>query len=334
MTSRRTTVIALGGLLAGGGTLLGTGAFSTVTAARSVSLQTAGDANAFLALEVLDDAYVDETDGTVGFTFDILAESTTTFADLVNVRNNGTQAVTSLRFALEVTGAAQSDDAVETALQVVSGDASIDAVDEANLLTESNAGGAADDVLTPGEAVPFGIAIDLIGADLEAVTGNPDITLTIIADTGGASDGGSGGDESSPTPTSPAVSLVSGSTRIYGSPPRNLELEVETSGGSATISSFMIEMDPPGNGGGNTPETFASFSVEFTSGRRSGSTERNLDEVVSHEPYELGDDETATYTIAGFDANLNNTDLTFTLESDDETELVSQTVELTQPSEG
>ena len=328
-------MIALGGLLAGGGTLLGTGAFSTVTAERPVSLQTAGDANAFLGLEVLDDEYVDETDGTIGF--DILAESTTTFADLVNVRNNGTQAVTSLRFAFEVTGADQSDDAVETALKIVSGDASIDAVDEVNLLTESDAGGAADDILTPGEAVPFGIAVDLIDADLEAVTGDPDITLTIIADTGGTSDGNSGNDESSPTPASPAVSLVSDSTRIYGSPPRNLELELKNNGGSATISSFMIKMDSPGNGngnpGGNIPDTFGSFSVDFTPDSRSSSTESSLREVVSHEPYDLGEDETATYNIEGFDANLNNNDLTFTLMSDDGTELVSQTVKLTQPSE-
>ena len=40
-------MIALGGLLAGGGTLLGTGAFSTVTAERPVSLQTAGTVSGF-----------------------------------------------------------------------------------------------------------------------------------------------------------------------------------------------------------------------------------------------------------------------------------------------
>jgi hypothetical protein len=235
-------VIALGGLLAGGGTLLGTGAFSTVTAERSVSLQTAGDANAFLGLEVLDDAYVEQTDGTIGF--DILAESTTTFADLVNVRNNGTQAVTSLRFAFDVTGADQSDDAVETALKIVSGDASIDAVDEVNLLTESDAGGAADDVLTPGEAVPFGIAVDLIDADLEAVTGDPDITLTIIADTGGENDssGENPGDGQPDTYEIQTVSVSNGSGNDI-----DVTITTDTTDPEATLLIESVRSNPPGN---------------------------------------------------------------------------------------
>jgi hypothetical protein len=227
-------VIALGGLLAGGGTLLGTGAFSTVTAERSVSLQTAGDANAFLGLEVLDDTYVEQTDGTIGF--DILAESTTTFADLVNVRNNGTQAVTSLRFAFEVTGADQSDDAVETALKIVSGDASIDAVDEVNLLTESDAGGAADDVLTPGEAVPFGIAVDLIDAE--------DITLTIIADTGGENDssGENPGDGQPDTYEIQTVSVSNGSGNDI-----DVTITTDTTDPEATLLIESVRSNPPGN---------------------------------------------------------------------------------------
>lgn len=190
MANRRTTVIALGGLLAGGGALLGTGAFSTVTAERSVSLETAGYANAFLGLEIIDGEHVSQTNGTIDF--DILADSTTTFADLVNVRNNGTQDITSLRFDFDVDGADQPDARVEDALRVVSDGTTIDAVDEANLLAESDAGDADDDVLAPGEAVPFGIEVDLIDADVAEITGDPDIALTIIADTGGVNDGGDG----------------------------------------------------------------------------------------------------------------------------------------------
>jgi len=270
-------VIALGGLLAGGGTLLGTGAFSTVTAERSVSLQAAGDANAFLGLEILDDAYVEQTDGTIGF--DILAESTTTFADLVNVRNNGTQAVTSLRFAFDVTGADQSDDAVETALKIVSGDASIDAVDEVNLLTESDAGGAADDVLTPGEAVPFGIAVDLVDADLEEVTGDPEITLTIIADTGGTSgddEQEDGDEEQAATPefvftNSPSVPGPPGQTP-------SIQFTVENTGSTVSIVGFRIEWSRPGN---NTPATFSEFSID--EGNIEVSEGYNIGEAVYHE---------------------------------------------------
>lgn len=192
MATRRTTVIALGGLLTGAGAVLGTGAFDSVEAQRSVSLETADDADAFLAFEILDTDNVDETDGTIEF--DLLADAKTTFADLVNVRNNGTQVVTSLRFEFTVTGADQSDDAIEDALRIVSGGATIDAINQANLLVESDAGDAGDDELSPGEAVPFGIAVDLTGNGISEITGDPEITLTIIADTGGESgDGGDGG---------------------------------------------------------------------------------------------------------------------------------------------
>lgn len=69
MVSRRTTVVGLGGLLVGSGALLSTDPFKTIEAQRSVSLETAGDANAFLGLEILDTDNVDQTDGTIE-TFD------------------------------------------------------------------------------------------------------------------------------------------------------------------------------------------------------------------------------------------------------------------------
>jgi hypothetical protein len=189
MASRRSVLLALGGLAVGGGALLGTGAFTTVEAERSVALETADDSDAFLGFEILDEHAVDETDGTIAF--DLLVEATTRFERLVDVRNNGTQTVRSLRFEFDVTGADQPDAAVEDALRVVSGDATIDAIDDANLLLVSNTGGAADDLLDPGEAVPFGIEVDLTG-DIHEISGDPEITLTVIADTEGG--GGGGGD--------------------------------------------------------------------------------------------------------------------------------------------
>ena len=304
-------MIALGGLLAGGGTLLGTGAFSTVTAERSVSLQAAGDANAFLGLEILDDAYVEQTDGTIGF--DILAESTTTFADLVNVRNNGTQAVTSLRFAFDVTDADQPDDAVETALKIVSGDASIDAVDEVNLLTESDAGGAADDVLTPGEAVPFGIAVDLIDADLEEVTGDPEITLTIIADTGGTS-----GDDEQSGSEGPAPTL-----EYYGGPSREsnngINFQINNTGGSVTITGFALKFNTPGSS--PSPANFDGFEIDITSeliDESQSGDELKVEQTVNHTPYSLPADGQAAYQIAALDRNPSqNSELVLTIFSDE-----------------
>ena len=325
MANRRTTLIALGGLLTGAGALLGTGAFDTVTAERSVSLRTADDADAFLAFEVIDEEYVDASDGTIGF--ELLAESKTTFAELVDVRNNGTHTVTSLRFDFDVDGADQPDARVEDALRVVSDGTTIDAVDEANLLAESGAGDAADDVLAPGEAVPFGIEVDLPDADIAAITGDPNVTLTVTADTGGADDGG----DDDPAPNPADVSLVPDSASIAGSPPRNLEFEVENEGGPVDVSSFTIGMGPPG-GGGAVPEEFGPFEIDFDSGSRTGPEgDSELGEAVDHAPYTLGTDETATYTLEEFDANLNNNELTLTIASDDGTELENATAELPPP---
>jgi hypothetical protein len=51
MPTRRSTLLGLGGLIAGGGAVLGTGAFTSVEAERTVNVETAGDQNAFLQLE-------------------------------------------------------------------------------------------------------------------------------------------------------------------------------------------------------------------------------------------------------------------------------------------
>lgn len=331
MATRRTTVIALGGLLAGGGALVGTGAFDSVEAQRSVTLETADDSDALLAFEIIDDDHVSETDGTIDF--DLVAEATTTYEELVDVRNQGTQTVTSLRFEFDVVGADQPDAAVEDAMKITSGDATIDAIDESNLLVVSDAGDADDDELSPGEAVPFGIEVDLTGGEIGSIDGDPEITLTIIAETGEQDDGDDGG---GPAPNPPDVSLVSNSASISGSPPRNLEFDVENDGGPVDVASFTIEMDPPGDGNGNAsgtvPEEFGSFEIDFGSGSRTGSEgDSELGEAVDHVPYALGTGESATYTVEGFDANLNNNELTLTLASDDGAELETATTTLTPP---
>lgn len=55
MASRRTVLIGIGAAVAGGGALFATGAFTTVEAQRTVSVNTAGDAAADLGIEVNDD---------------------------------------------------------------------------------------------------------------------------------------------------------------------------------------------------------------------------------------------------------------------------------------
>ena len=109
MLSRRSAVIGMGGLVAGGGVLVGTGAFDTVEAERTVNVETAGDASAFLGLtqaEGASDEYVDEPDGDT-IAIDISGDGTdgaglnqsarTRFDNLVTITNQGTQTVGSIQ---------------------------------------------------------------------------------------------------------------------------------------------------------------------------------------------------------------------------------------------
>jgi len=107
--NRRSILLGLGGIVAGGGALLGTGAFTTIEAERTVTVETAGDADAFLAITPFpDSANADyltaPEDGTVEI--DITGEGTddapgkgvnknaiTAIDRLLEVRNNGTQSV-------------------------------------------------------------------------------------------------------------------------------------------------------------------------------------------------------------------------------------------------
>lgn len=105
---RRAALIGLGGVVAGGGALLGTGAFTTVEAERTVTVETAGDADAFLGITPFpgspNDDYVTVSEsGAVEIT--ITSEGTdaagggvnenavTAIDRLLEVTNNGTQRV-------------------------------------------------------------------------------------------------------------------------------------------------------------------------------------------------------------------------------------------------
>jgi len=192
MASRRTVLIGLGGLVAGGGALIGTGAFTTVEAERTVSVETAGDADAFLSLTPArdDDEYVEQTDGTIQINLDgndegasgLNQDAITTFRNLVTVANNGTQTVTSV--TLEFTETPGDVDAGDTFSFPVdeTDDDGEDTVDNGdNVLTGNN------DIpsdLGAGDSVNFGLEIDLIdGGDDGSLPDDGDYTLTITADT-------------------------------------------------------------------------------------------------------------------------------------------------------
>ncbi len=79
--NRRNVLVGLGTIVAGGGAALGTGAFSSVEADRTVSVAVAGDQSSALAFETSDsngNQYTDAssiTNGTLELTFDDLGSS-------------------------------------------------------------------------------------------------------------------------------------------------------------------------------------------------------------------------------------------------------------------
>ncbi|SDK81589.1 hypothetical protein [Natronorubrum texcoconense] len=61
--NRRNVLVGLGTIVAGGGAALGTGAFSSVEADRSVTVETTGDGDAYLGISVDGDYATDDSSG-------------------------------------------------------------------------------------------------------------------------------------------------------------------------------------------------------------------------------------------------------------------------------
>lgn len=99
---RRTFVMGLGSAAVGGSALVGSGAFSSVEAERTVEVETADDADAFLGLST-DSPYANEDGGTLELTFSSEADTedgdglppraNTEITDAFEIENNGTEDV-------------------------------------------------------------------------------------------------------------------------------------------------------------------------------------------------------------------------------------------------
>lgn len=96
---RRNAIIGLGGLIAGSGALVGTGAFTSVQANRSVGVQTAGDASAALQIQPTTKAenYINNDSGAGALTLDfgsgtntenINKNAKTVISPLLNITTN------------------------------------------------------------------------------------------------------------------------------------------------------------------------------------------------------------------------------------------------------
>lgn len=173
--NRRNVVLGLSGLIAGAGALIGTGAFDTVEAERTVSVETAGDAGAFLRIGSAGQ-YAEQvvTDTEAVFEIDIGGATTdaggqgvnqrarTRISDFVVLTNQGTQEVNGISLT-------------------VSGDGGIlDIIDD---------GISSNLPLSPGQSTTFGVEIDLRDNSLQTVTDDYDIdegafdpVVTIIAE--------------------------------------------------------------------------------------------------------------------------------------------------------
>jgi hypothetical protein len=198
--NRRNVLVGLGGLVAGGGALIGTGAFTTVEAERTVNVETAGDANAFLALAPADrdgsgnNAYVEETNGTIQINLDgsndsdvdgLNQNAITTFRNLVTVSNNGTQTVQSLTLSMDVSNdsdAVTEDDTFEFTVSPSDGNSNQDTVsNDSNILSGNN---SIRSTLDAGNSINFGMIIDLInGGSSNDLPDGATYTLTIEAET-------------------------------------------------------------------------------------------------------------------------------------------------------
>ena len=207
MANRRNVLIGLGGVVATGGAVLGTGAFTTVTAERTVNVETAGDASAFLGLEPAarngtpENPYVEQSDDTVQITLEnpdgsneanatgVNVNAETVFRNLVTITNNGTQDITELELEFIEQGSDLSNPNLSntfhfTTSSTDSNTAEVDQRDNnSNILASPTPDG--DNVLTPGESINFGIVVDLLdgGDSNNSLPDDGSFTLQIRANT-------------------------------------------------------------------------------------------------------------------------------------------------------
>jgi hypothetical protein len=92
--TRRNALIGLGSVVVGSGALVGSGAFSSVSAQRSVGVNSAGDSNALLGLEVTGD--LTGSGETINFDLseDLNLDAITRFNSALTITNNGNDMVT------------------------------------------------------------------------------------------------------------------------------------------------------------------------------------------------------------------------------------------------
>lgn len=174
---RRKFVLGLGTVAVGGSTLLGSGAFSSVEAHRSITVEVADDNEAFLALVPTTEYTIVSGNGM--FTLDLTpnnptdaggtgvnANAETIIKDAFKVENRGTQTV-------EISFKGGTLSGVEIKLSDVSDDLTVS-------ITPFENASASDLIVGPGESVSYDVTVFAgEGATSES---SIDETITIVAE--------------------------------------------------------------------------------------------------------------------------------------------------------
>jgi len=201
--TRRNALIGLGTVAAGAGVIGGSGAFTSVTAERTVSINTAGDGDAALGLipagsddnsttPNAGDYVVDNSGGTIEIALTGTGEGATglnqnaktVLENLVTVVNNGTQAITGLTLTMSDGGNndVTADDTFQfTAVDNAQGGSDLDSIPNGTDILGSN---QLNKTIGEGNAdVDFGLVVDLIDGGSSNDLPDGDYTLTIEATT-------------------------------------------------------------------------------------------------------------------------------------------------------
>jgi hypothetical protein len=184
----------MGSLAAGSAATIGTGAFTSVTADRSVNVEVAGDKQAYLGIQAVNTSpnskYVEKSDGTVSLDFSgtdgdgsplnsgadgFNSNATTQIDNLLAVKNQGTQEV---GFYVDITAAGAGEDFITV---IATDDRGADTnVASSNVAYD---GGDDDTTVTPvtlstGQQIFLHLDVDTASQSPNSFSG----TVTFVAD--------------------------------------------------------------------------------------------------------------------------------------------------------
>jgi len=201
--TRRNALIGLGTVAAGAGVIGGSGAFTSVEADRSMSVETTGDDSAALGLipagsndgstTANANDYVDDSGDTIEIDLSatdngasgLNQNAKTILENLVTVVNNGTQTVTGLILTVSSTpSSVDADDTFQfTATDNSSGGSDLDDISNGSDILDSD--NLNKNIATGNTDVDFGLVVDLLngGDSNNALPDEGSYTLTIEAQT-------------------------------------------------------------------------------------------------------------------------------------------------------